>query len=78
MNNQFLCSFSNLNIGNTIKRNKSNTSTPTKVQNKTALAIGFNQRKYSKKREKKIQQPTDEVLLLESIRIILSDKASNF
>ena len=53
----FFDNFNNLNIGKKIKRNKRTTSTTTKVQNKTALAIGCNQKKiFNTEREKKIQQ----------------------
>jgi hypothetical protein len=56
--NQSLCSFSNLNIGNTIKRNKSNTSLQ-KSKTKQPLPASTKEN-IQQKREKKIQQATDE------------------
>jgi hypothetical protein len=59
--NQFPCSFSNLNIGNTIKRNKSNTSTLQKSKTKQPLPLASTKENIQQKREKKIQQAeTDE------------------
>jgi hypothetical protein len=69
--------FSNLNIGNTIKRNKSNTSTQ-KSKKKQPLPLASTKENIQQKREKKIQQAeTDEEYYSSNqfIRIILSDKS---